>query len=62
MIKHNIDCKNFAKICIKKQSDALQNLSSIIDDNFTKLVDYILNIKGRVILLGVGKSGYIAKK
>lgn len=51
-----------AQRVITEEAHALEVLSKNIPADLTKLVDSILNIKGRVILLGVGKSGYIARK
>ena len=53
---------NIAKEVIEEQSKALQILSKYIPEDLTNLVNYILKLKGRVILTGMGKSGYIAKK
>jgi len=51
-----------AKNVINRQSRALEILSDNIPSDFPALVDHILKLKGRVILVGMGKSGYIAKK
>ena len=41
---------------------ALLNLRNNIDYSFTKVVDIILNTKGKIIVTGVGKSGHIGNK
>ncbi|MFU7502029.1 MAG: SIS domain-containing protein [Candidatus Tisiphia sp.] len=51
-----------AKGVILKESAALVELSNNIPSDFNNIVDYIINCKGRVILTGIGKSGYIAHK
>ncbi len=51
-----------AKNVIAGQSKALEILANNISNDFPKLVDRILKLKGRVILVGMGKSSYIAKK
>lgn len=51
-----------AKIAIRDQAHALIRLSENIPPDFTPLVEYILQLKGRVILAGIGKSGHIARK
>ncbi|WP_375359499.1 SIS domain-containing protein [Candidatus Tisiphia endosymbiont of Neophilaenus lineatus] len=51
-----------AKRVILQESAALVELSNNIPSNFNNIVDYIINYKGRVILTGIGKSGYIAHK
>ena len=53
---------NMATKVIEEQSKALQLLSVNIPQDFTKLIDQILKLKGRVVLIGMGKSGHIAKK
>lgn len=44
------------------QSEALKILADNIPADFDKLVAHILELKGRVITCGIGKSGYIAQK
>ena len=51
-----------AKNVINDQSNALRLLADNVPLDFPALVNHILKLKGRVILVGMGKSGYIAKK
>ncbi|WP_341763708.1 KpsF/GutQ family sugar-phosphate isomerase [Candidatus Tisiphia endosymbiont of Beris chalybata] len=51
-----------AKRVILKESEALIELSNNLPNDFNRVVDYIINFKGRIILTGIGKSGYIAHK
>lgn len=51
-----------AKEAIIEQSDALKVLAHDIPKDFSDLIDYILKLDGRVIMIGMGKSSYIAKK
>lgn len=51
-----------AKRVILKESSALSDLADCISADFDNIVNYIINFKGRVILTGIGKSGYIAHK
>lgn len=51
-----------AKRVILKESNALIALADNLPSDFDKLIDYIISFKGRVILTGIGKSGYIAHK
>lgn len=53
---------DIAKNLIDAQAAALNVLAQNLPEDFSKLVDYILKLKGRVILVGMGKSGYIARK
>ena len=47
---------------IALEADALQRLAALIDDNFTKAVQLILDCDQRVIVSGIGKSGHVARK
>lgn len=51
-----------AKEAIIEQSEALKILANDIPKDFSHLIDYIMKLEGRVILIGMGKSSYIAKK
>ncbi|MEK6733493.1 MAG: SIS domain-containing protein, partial [Pseudomonadota bacterium] len=51
-----------AKTVIGSAIEGLEALSISLNENFTRLIDEILEHKGRVILSGMGKSGHIAKK
>lgn len=53
---------NIAKRVILKESEALVELSNNLSNDFSNVVEHIINFKGRVILTGIGKSGYIAHK
>jgi arabinose-5-phosphate isomerase len=37
-------------------------VAGLIDDEFTKTVDAILKSTGKVVVIGIGKSGLIGKK
>ena len=43
-------------------SEAIRDLGAGLGDEFSLAVDIILNVKGRVIVSGMGKSGHIARK
>lgn len=51
-----------ARRVIETETDALQQLSAGLDDSFAQAVQLLLDAKGRVIVLGMGKSGHIARK
>jgi arabinose-5-phosphate isomerase len=51
-----------AKRTFKIESDALGNLANQIDSNFIQLCEHIRLIKGKLIIMGVGKSGHIGQK
>lgn len=44
------------------ESASLQKLSTLINSNFTRAVEDILKIQGRVVVTGIGKSAIIAQK
>ena len=52
----------YAKNIINEESVALKKLSSSLNSQFTKAVTILSRVKGNVIITGVGKSGFIAKK
>ena len=54
--------RDYAIQCIKDEAQALLDLIPQIDTNFDNAVELILGCHGKVIVTGVGKSGYIGKK
>jgi len=61
-LKNNNSILNTAKETILLESNAIANLATLIDDNFSKAITFILASKGRVIVTGIGKSANIANK
>ena len=53
---------NTARRVIDTEAKALALLSAGLDDSFAAAVQMLLDAKGRVIVLGMGKSGHIARK
>tara|TARA_B100001564_G_scaffold47423_1_gene34611 strand:- start:1469 stop:2434 length:966 start_codon:yes stop_codon:yes gene_type:complete len=51
-----------AKRTIKKEYDALEYLRQSINGSFIEACNLILNVKGRTVVTGMGKSGHVAKK
>ena len=51
-----------ARRTIEKEIDALKVLESELNGNLSKALDIMQNIKGRVIITGMGKSGHIGSK
>jgi len=56
------DIKQLAKEAIKIEAQAVISLVERIDEKFEAAVDAIFEIKGKVVVTGVGKSGLIGKK
>jgi arabinose-5-phosphate isomerase len=54
--------KDIAKRVFDIEIESLQYVAGLIDDDFTKTVNAILNSTGKVIVIGIGKSGLIGKK
>ena len=51
-----------AKNTLLKEAEAIRQIAEYIDDSFETIVSLILNLKGRVVVTGVGKSAIIANK
>ncbi len=52
----------YAKQTLDIEAKALLDAKDRIDSEFEKAIDLILNIKGKLIVIGVGKSGHIGSK
>ena len=53
---------NDGKEVINTELQGIKKLNKIIDKNFDKAVNAIVNCQSKIILCGVGKSGIIANK
>ena len=61
----NLSKNNPIKIAqevLRAEADSIYGLMDQLDDNFSKAIDLIMRQPGRVLVLGVGKSGHIGKK
>jgi arabinose-5-phosphate isomerase len=47
---------------LELEADGIRALTDVIDDNFRKALDLLESATGRIIVTGMGKSGYIAGK
>jgi len=61
-VKSNSEIKKIAASVLTQEATALNKLSERIGDDFVSVVHAILELKGRVVLTGVGKSAIIAQK
>lgn len=52
----------FGKKVIETELQAINELTQRIDDNFVHACNYILACQGRVVVIGMGKSGHIGNK
>lgn len=50
------------RIAIRQEADALVFLYNSLDDNFCSAVNAIVRSRGRLVVLGIGKSGHIGRK
>ncbi len=67
MKNNNLDLKDqeiisYAKSVINKEVSGIKTLLELIDNNFTGAVKFIIDCKGKVVILGIGKSGHVGKK
>ena len=51
-----------ARAALRKEAQAIEKITEFIDEGFEDIVTLILNMKGRVVITGVGKSGIVAGK
>ena len=62
IIKNMNDFKALAKNVINIEQQAIQDLLQYIDDDFDKACQLMFDCQGRVIVIGMGKSGHIGGK
>ena len=53
---------NSAKKTIEIQADSIASLSNQIDNSFAEIAKKVSLIKGKLIVMGVGKSGHVGQK
>jgi arabinose-5-phosphate isomerase len=51
-----------ARRVFELESQAIRDLSQVLDERFTRALDLLTRVKGRVVVSGMGKSGHIANK
>ena len=56
------DIISLAKQTITQESESIAEMVSFIKDDFKKIIDLIINCKGRLVISGIGKSAIIAQK
>lgn len=61
-MNHTQAILDLAKKTIQKEADAIQHLSTRLNNDFADAVDCIIKSKGRVVISGIGKSAIIASK
>ena len=61
-MKNKIDVIQVAKDLITEQCNSLTALRDRLDSQFNNVVKLIASCEGRVIIIGLGKSGIIGRK
>lgn len=61
-MQKNQDILQLASQIIENEADAIANLRLLLDDNFSKVVQMVLESKGNLVFSGIGKSAIIAQK
>jgi arabinose-5-phosphate isomerase len=67
MKNNNLDLKDqeiilYAKSVINMELSGIKTLLELIDNNFIKAAKLLIDCNGKVVILGIGKSGHIGKK
>ena len=62
MTLHAQSILQLARDTLDIEAAALQDLKSRLDERFVKAVEMMLNVQGRVVVTGMGKSGHIGRK
>ena len=58
----NHDFRSLGLAVIKNEADCVAALSARIDEGFEQACQYMLDCSGRVVVIGMGKSGHIGNK
>ncbi|MBA2248887.1 MAG: KpsF/GutQ family sugar-phosphate isomerase [Chitinophagaceae bacterium] len=56
------DIISAAKKTILQQADSIKGLATYINEDFSAVIQLILNCKGRLVISGIGKSAIVAQK
>jgi len=62
MTLHAQSILQLARDTLDIEAAALQDLKSRLDERFVQAVEMMLNVQGRVVVTGMGKSGHIGRK
>ena len=61
-MQKNQDILQLASQIIENEANAIADLRLLLDDNFSKIVQIVLESKGNLVFSGIGKSAIIAQK
>jgi len=59
---NDINLQDLARAVIETEANAITMLSDRIGDDFVHACEYMYDCKGRIVVLGMGKSGHIGDK
>tara|TARA_B100000963_G_scaffold177369_1_gene154211 strand:+ start:183 stop:1196 length:1014 start_codon:yes stop_codon:yes gene_type:complete len=62
VLKSSRQIIEIAKSVIDQEAQAIHNLSSLVDNQFSEIVNLLYNSSGRLVVTGIGKSAIIANK
>lgn len=62
MSSHSEKIRALALAVIQTEGEAIEALKPRIDDDFVRACDLCLSCKGRIVVIGMGKSGHIGSK
>ena len=57
-----MDIVEEAKRVLRVEAQSLLDLAGRIDENFSRAVELLYHCKGKVVLMGMGKSGLVGRK
>jgi len=58
----NFDFQTAGKAVLRIEREGLEQLDQYINDDFTRACEMIYRCQGKVVVMGMGKSGHIGKK
>ena len=61
-MSQSFDYRSVAKQVLEIEVAGLNQLDQYFNDDFCRACDLILNNKGKVVVMGMGKSGHIGNK
>ena len=56
------DCLAHAREVLEIEAEAVRALADRLDESFGRAISLILNVEGRIVVTGVGKSGAVGRK
>ena len=62
ILDKKINILEIARKTLQAESDAITKTITLLNEDFTHVVNAIFNTKGRLIITGIGKSAHIGQK